>query len=288
MAEVGARSSDIKIHKAVDALEENQTLPQQQEDSNPQHCSDSDHESIYSLGLSGDSRSHGQQEDQGHLSEEQLEKLKKFLSEAAGRGDDVVTQSDADTVRALENMQNLQLGKAETGLGARLESAARANLEIQNQAASGYYPSETVYLEEHTLKEVLEESGAVIPLEMPEEEVSSYPPTVHTTRAELASPDIEPIPTKNIDAESALKDELDCLFQERAQRLLAIIQKLGKFGVRREMTNICVTERSELITVGTPSSISFRDIYCHALAAHVQFVATRRVFVVHFTPCTFM
>ncbi|KAL2644336.1 hypothetical protein R1flu_011923 [Riccia fluitans] len=218
MADVDVRSSDVSIHRAVDVSEAKRPPPQL-EDSRPQQSCESANESAFSLGLSGDSWNQERRDEQCHLSEEQLEKLKEFLSEAAYRGDDVVTQSDADTVRALENMQNLQLGnKSETGLGARLESAARANLEIQNQAASGYYPSETVYLEEHTLKEVLEESGAVISLEMPSPEVSSYSPKAGVPRAEFGCPDIDPSPTKNIDAESALKNELDCLFQERAQR----------------------------------------------------------------------
>ncbi|OAE20265.1 hypothetical protein AXG93_4010s1020 [Marchantia polymorpha subsp. ruderalis] len=187
------------MHKAVDeeASSGMKQAPPQQEprgDCTPQRSFDSgsDQESSLCLGLSVDSRLRDEPQD------EQIEKLKEFLSEAASRGDDVVTQHDADTVKAFENLQNLQLGTNvnNSGLAARLESAARANREIENQAASGFYPSETVYLEEHTLKEVLEESGSALSVKIPSTLAAPQSP-----RLGLQSPNVQPSPRPIIDAE---------------------------------------------------------------------------------------
>ncbi|CAM6098366.1 unnamed protein product [Calypogeia fissa] len=150
--------------------------------------------------------------------EDQIEKLKEFLSEAQVRGDDLVTQKDADTVKNLENIQIASSSNAANagGLGARLESAARANLEIEKQTAAGYFPSETVYLHEHTLRDVLDEIGdnSVLGVHLTAPVANLRSPQLTPTAA-AASPMKSP---RSVDAENALKNELDCLFQERAGR----------------------------------------------------------------------
>lgn len=149
--------------------------------------------------------------------EDQIEKLKEFLSEAQVRGDDLVTQKDADIVKNLEPMQIASSSSAadRPGLGARLESAARANLEIEKQTAAGYFPSETVYLEEHTLRDVLDEAGSnpILGVTFTTSVASNRSP--QTIAPTAVSPMKSP---RSVDAENALKDELDCLFQERAGR----------------------------------------------------------------------
>lgn len=147
--------------------------------------------------------------------EDQIEKLKEFLSEAQVRGDDVVTQKDADTVKNLENMQ---VGSSSSGeLGARLESAARANMEIEKQTAAGYFPSETVYLEEHTLRDVLDEAATnpVLGVTLSNTVAIHSPEVGSPSTAAAGSPMKSP---RSVDAEHALKDELDFLFQERADK----------------------------------------------------------------------
>ncbi|CAM6090922.1 unnamed protein product [Calypogeia fissa] len=152
--------------------------------------------------------------------EDQIEKLKEFLSEAQVRGDDLVTQKDADTVKNLENMQIAASSSSTAdamGLGARLESAARANLEIEKQTAAGYFPSETVYLQEHTLRDVLGDVGSnsVLGVTLTASVANKRSPQTTSAAAAAASPIRSP---RSIDAENALKDELDCLFEERAGR----------------------------------------------------------------------
>lgn len=145
--------------------------------------------------------------------EDQIEKLKEFLSEAQVRGDDLVTQKDADTVKSLENMQ---IGSSSSGeLGARLESAARANLEIEKQTAAGYFPSETVYLQEHTLRDVLDEAANNPVLGVSLTPTGAKRSQVGAAAAAISSPMRSP---RSVDSDNALKNELDCLFQERAGR----------------------------------------------------------------------